>query len=154
MEEVRDVARDAADAARDAAQQGMDELRKRFDQVQDMGVSVRDMLMEMIGTCLFVLVGLLVAIYSAQSVHLSGMSPQRVFCAVLKRLCGHVGFDCGDQCFLSPNTLHAHLRYRIVINRPSLGVERKARCGCSVHAAVKVLCNQNARRVLCAVAAT
>ena len=42
----------------------MDEIRKRFNQVQDMGISVKSMIMEMIGTGLFVLIGLLVAVYS------------------------------------------------------------------------------------------
>lgn len=50
----------------------MDEIRKRFNQVQDMGVSVKAMLMEMIGTGLFVLIGLLVAVYSVQEAPLSG----------------------------------------------------------------------------------
>jgi hypothetical protein len=61
------------DEARDSTAERMEEIRKRFRQVQDMGVSVRDMVMEMIGICLFVLIGLLVAVYSKQDTPLSGV---------------------------------------------------------------------------------
>lgn len=54
----------------------MDEIKKRFEQVVDMGVSVRDMVMELLGTALFVLVGLLAVVYSNQDTPLSGKTLQ------------------------------------------------------------------------------
>lgn len=50
----------------------MEEVRKRFGLLGDFQVSLITMLMEMLGTMLFVLVGLLVAVYSYQETPLSG----------------------------------------------------------------------------------
>jgi hypothetical protein len=61
------------DEVRRATSDRIGEIGMRFRQVHDTGVSVRDMLMEMIGTCLFVLVGMLVAVYPKQETPLSGV---------------------------------------------------------------------------------
>lgn len=52
----------------------MEEIRKRFSQLKDMGISFKAVVMEMIGTGLFVLIGLLVAVYSNQETPMSGMN--------------------------------------------------------------------------------
>lgn len=49
----------------------MEEIRKRFSQLKDMGISFKAVVMEMIGTGLFVLIGLLVAVYSNQETPMS-----------------------------------------------------------------------------------
>ena len=114
----------------------MDEIRKRFSQVGNLSISVKSMIMEMIGTGLFVLIGLLVAVYSVSGEDpLSGANPS-VLVLVLTSACTSLNVFAGavstSESLLTSHRLdvyrggflRAHVRNVLVHSCPCTGCKR------------------------------